>query len=375
MSTAEKPLPAVVPSQAHGFRQLTSKIATSLLAEWVGEERSGEAVGRISAALAAAASAAKNPADFYACTPQSIGTCIAIAALTQIMPGNGASALAYVVPRRPRKGEQPELQFMFSHRGLNALARRTGQTMIALPISVRDEVTVNHHGDVNVLSRDIDNPPTSEDDFRGCLIAVREISTGTTTCCGWVAKSVVDVRRDGSDAYRYAERNDWAQASDPWHKWYVEMAMKTAMHYAISRGWCTIDDAAATRALSAEQGQELQADTGHSRRPGASSLEELTERITDNAAKSDEPPPEDATPIETEEKPTGLARGIVAKQFKAATSLDEINKVYLSWQGQCADEDEQLWLEQQAGIYIEQLPDEPKTKAKQREAFDRSEHA
>lgn len=241
---------------ARQYRQLSTNIALSLLQDWVGPDRAKEAAGRISAALSASAASAKNPDDFYQCTPDSIGRCVAIAALTEIMPGTGSTALAYLIPRRPRKGERPQLQYQLSHRGLNALARRTGQTMIAVPISHRDELSFNEDGDVLVVRRDIDNPPTTEEDLRGVIVQVRETRSGTTICRGWVPVSVINARRDVSDSYAYALKNDWAKKSDPWHQWYVEMAIKSSMHYAVSRGWCVIDDAAAVRAISIDQSQD-----------------------------------------------------------------------------------------------------------------------
>jgi recombinational DNA repair protein RecT len=252
MSTATENKTTAI-SAPRQFRKLTTEIAQSLLQNWVGEDKAKEAAGRISAALSAAAASARNPQDFYDCTPDSIGRCVAIAALTNIMPGTGSTALAYLIPRRPRKGERPQLQYQLSHRGLNALARRTGQTMIAIPISRRDELTFTEDGDVRVISRDIDHPPTSEEDLRGVIVLVREITNGQTIVRGWVPVSLINVRRDGSDAYSYASKNDWAKKTDPWHQWYVQMATKTAMHYAISRGWCVIDDAAAVRAVSIDQ--------------------------------------------------------------------------------------------------------------------------
>jgi recombinational DNA repair protein RecT len=242
------------------YRQLSTNIAKSLLVDWVGEDRAREAAGRISAALSAAAASARNPADFYACTQESIGRCVAIAALTEIMPGTGSTALAYLIPRRARKGESSQLQYQLSHRGLNALARRTGQTMIAVPISSRDALAFTEDGDVRVMDRDIDNPPTSEADLRGVIVLVREINSGATIVRGWVPASLINVRRDSSDAYTFAckKGNEWAKETDPWHQWYVEMAIKTAMHYAIGRGWCVIDDSAAVRAMSIDQEREPQ---------------------------------------------------------------------------------------------------------------------
>lgn len=220
-----------------------------MLRDWVGEERAKESTGRISAALAAAAASARDPSDFYDCTPQSIGQCVAIAALTSIMPGTGAAALAYVVPQRARKGEQPQLQFMFSHRGLNALARRTGQTMIPIPVGHSDEIDVDADGGVRIVNRDIDNPPMTENDLRGVVVVVKEIASGKTITRGWVPKKVIDARK--------AVSRSASSQYGPWANWPVEMAMKTAMHYAISRGWCVIDDASATRGVSEEHQQDL----------------------------------------------------------------------------------------------------------------------
>ena len=231
------------------FRDQTTKIAHSLLADWVGEERAREATGRIAVAVSASAAAARDPKDFYACTPQSIATCIAVAALTGIMPSTGASALAYLIPQPARSGEPPMLQYMLSHRGLNALARRCGQTMIAVPISHSDEIKVDEFGQFQVVSRDIDNPPTTENELRGVVVIVKQLETGLATATGWVPKKLIDQRK--------AVSRSASSKYSPWSGWYVEMAMKTAMHYAVSRGWCVIDDTEAVRALATDQAADV----------------------------------------------------------------------------------------------------------------------
>lgn len=256
MATATQTTEIARENPAREFRRTSSGVAKSLLRDWVGEERAKEAAGRISVALSACAASARKPEDFYLCTPDSVARCVAIAALTEIMPGTGPTALAYLIPRRPRKGETPQLNYQLSHRGLNALARRTGQTMIPVPISRRDRLRFSADGDVEVEYRDIDNPPTSEADLRGVIVLVRELRTGVTVCRGWVPVSIINKRREGSDSYNFALSNAWAKDSDPWHQWYVEMAVKTAMHYAISRGWCVIDDSAAVRAMSIDQSND-----------------------------------------------------------------------------------------------------------------------
>lgn len=235
-------------------------MALSMLKNWVGEERAKEATGRISVALSASASAAKKPEEFYNCTLASVAKVIAISALTGIMPSTGATALAYAIPRRPRKGEPPQLQYQLSHRGINALANRAGMHMVAIPISMSDTIEVEESGDVVVKARDLDNPPSSEEDLRGVMVVVRRLDTGKVICNGWVAKKLINARREGSDSYRFAEGkgNEWAKETDPWHAWYVEQAMKTAMHYAIGRGWCVVDDTEAIRALKADQESDFE---------------------------------------------------------------------------------------------------------------------
>jgi|SRR5690606_24607537 len=234
------------------FKADTTRMAKTTLAEWVGPEQAGEAVGRIATALSSAAASARRPQDFYDCTPASVASCIAMAALVGIMPGSGSAALAYVVPQRPRQGEPPQLQYSLSHRGLNALARRCGQTMVATPVGMKDTVETGPDGTVQVIARDIDHPPTTFDDLRGVLVVVKELSSGVVVCREWVPKVLIEQRRGMSRSFtgKYPEYS-------PWATWPVEMAIKTAMHYAIARGWCVIDDTSATRALSADVEADL----------------------------------------------------------------------------------------------------------------------
>lgn len=233
---------------AVAFRQQATTIAGTLLKGWVGEDRAREATGRMNAALTAVTMAARDPSDFYKCTPASVANAIAIAALCGIMPGGNAStSLAYVVPRRPRKDEAPQLQYSLSHRGLNAVARRCGQTMVAIPIGHKDDIDVNDAGEAVIISRNLDAPPQTYADLRGVVVLVKEIATGNVTCRGWVPKSLIEPRRKMSAA----------GDAGPWGKWPIEMAMKTAMKYAVSRGWCVIDDIESMRAISADDDMDV----------------------------------------------------------------------------------------------------------------------
>ena len=247
------------PKRAPSFRERCYEIGLPMLQSLVGEERAKEATGRVAAALAASKANAKDPTDFDNCTVQSIGQVVAISALTGIYPGTGAAALAYAIPRRPRKGEDPQLTYQLSHRGLNALANRAGSHMVAVPISYTDVIEATETGDVVIKSMDLDNPPTTEAELRGVIVQVKRFDTGMLVCSGWVPKKLINERRDGSDSYRYAEKpgNDWAKNSSPWHAWYTPQAMKTAMHYAIGRAWCVIDDTEAQRALAADVASDI----------------------------------------------------------------------------------------------------------------------
>lgn len=311
MSTQIEPAPA---NPAVKFRQTVTTIATRLLEDWVGRERAAEAVGRVAAALSASAAAARNPADFYACTPQSVGQVVATSALTGIMVGTGALALAYAIPRRARKGEAPQLQYQLSHRGICALARRAGNVLIPVPVGRKDHLVVVA-GEVAEHTADIDDPPTTWDELRGVIVVLKD-TAGTVLFRGWVPRKLIEERRAQSDAFQYAERNAYAQKSSPWHVNPVPMGMKTALHYAAARGWVVIDDTEAVRALSAdaasdvieieaapEVAQPAQIETT------SGGLDALEDALFADALDGDQPEPLPAEPPKAEPAKPAASRG------------------------------------------------------------------
>lgn len=302
-----------LPSPAQ-FRERVTQISNSLLTDWVGPERAKEATGRIAAAVSASAAAAKDPTDFYSCTPQSIGTVVAISALTGIMPSTGAAALAYAVPQRARVGEPPQLQYMLSHRGLNALARRCGQTMIAIPISLTDQVDTDDSGMFRIVSRDMDNPPTKMDELRGVMIIVKELATGLVTMTAYVPKKLILARMAMSRSAK--------STYSPWATWPIEMAQKTAMHYAVGRGWCVIDDTEAVRALSADVDSDLDRSVLDvlPQTKGISRAEKVAKRL-EAPADEVEQPITDVEPVQ-EPEPAPVAKE-TAKPAKSKTLIDE----------------------------------------------------
>ncbi len=307
-----------VPQQ---FRAMAARIAGDLLTTWVGEERAKEAVGRISAALSASAAAARDPQDFYDCTPASIATCVAIAALTGIMPSTGPAALAYIIPQRPRKGEAPQLQYSLSHRGLNALARRCGQTMIAVPIGVQDEVQIDGFGQAVIQRMNMDDPPTKWDELRGVVVVVRELTTNNVIHRGWVPKKIIEARR----AMSRTAKSDYS----PWNHWPIEMACKTAMHYSIGRAWCVIDDTEAARALACDvddDGGMPQVGVQEPPTPGRHYLRQTNGQAGQSPAPSREPQQEPEQEPETgpdEEKTSEPEGAHEVEQFNMRDQLLE----------------------------------------------------
>lgn len=328
MSTAvQKPANQNTTTSPKAFRDTVTMLATSLLSDWVGADRAGEAVGRVASALSSAAASAKNPQDFYDCTPQSIGAVVAISALTGIMPSTGANALAYAIPRRARKNEKPQLRYQLSHRGLAALCKRAGMLMIPTPIGLEDVIEVDESGSVEIKSRDLDNQPSEMEHLRGVVVVIRDLATGHKLYAGWVPKKLILERRECSDAFKYAEsdKGEWAKDSDPWHKWPVEMAMKTAMHYAVGRGWCVIDDTSATRALSMDvesdrviEGSAVPVVTGKVVRK----LDDLTDRLTQTEPSNQAE--QDAT--EQLKQPEGETVPTATPADNAKAMLDEFTK-------------------------------------------------
>jgi len=118
---------------------------------------------------------------------------------------------------------------------------------------------------------------------------------------------LINKRRDDSDSYTCAMKpgNEWAKESDPWHKWPVEMAIKTAMHYSVSRGWCVIDDTSSVRALANDVTTiDAVSVTPHPRIAPASSLDDLTSRLTEEptpGADVSEPDKSEVTTAETDD--------------------------------------------------------------------------
>ena len=124
MATEElttRPAQPLTPAQQYG--RSVESLAMRELEKVLGSEEGKKAAART--ALAFRATALANP-TVYECDAGSVASCVAISALTNLMPG-GPNPDCYLVPRRV-KGQQT-LNWMISHRGLQKLATRAGYTV------------------------------------------------------------------------------------------------------------------------------------------------------------------------------------------------------------------------------------------------------
>lgn len=195
------------------FRDDVARLATEFLTSIVPAERVAEATGRLALAIRQAAVA--NP-KVYECTRQSIAQAVAMSALTGLQPG-GVKPDVYLIPR---KGE---LQWQVSARGLQKLAARAGWVrMVAQVVHLEDEYRVTLGSDDRIEHVPCGKYPTSLDEVRAVYV-IGQHRDGYKVC--------VDVPMGAIMA-----RKKKSQSGNVWSEWPLEMAQKTAVTYAISRG-------------------------------------------------------------------------------------------------------------------------------------------
>jgi phage RecT family recombinase len=195
------------------FRDDVSHLATEFLTQIVPAERVAEATGRLALALRQVAVA--NP-KIYECDRASIAQAVAMSALTGLQPG-GVKPDVYLIPR----GRQ--LQWQVSARGLQKLAARAGWVrMVAQVVHLDDEYRVVLGSDDRIEHVPCGKYPTSLDEVRGVYV-VGQHRDGYKVC--------VDVPLGAIIA-----RKKKSQSGNVWAEWPLEMAQKTAVTYAISRG-------------------------------------------------------------------------------------------------------------------------------------------
>lgn len=219
---------------AQQFREGIQADAERYLVAMLGTTAGRAAGARVAMAFSAAARSAKKPETLYDCSRASIVACIAMSALTGLMPG-GPNPSVYLVP----KGG--ELQWWLTHRGISALALRAGWQVIAIPVHKDDEVEVQF-GEVVRHEPDPDKWADSLDDLRGCYVTIRRLSDGVSLGRPWMP--IVAIKK----------RAKKAQSQDVWREWAVEQAQKTVIKWAMARGYLPIESAELAEAMSVDEG-------------------------------------------------------------------------------------------------------------------------
>lgn len=200
--------------------------------------KAAEAATRVALAFDAARSAAKDPGKFDHCDDESKALCVADALITGLMPG-GPNAEAWLIPRGSK------LTFMPSHRGLCKLAIQAGYVVSAVPVHQNDIIDI----EVGEVVRHVTDPrryPTSLDHLLGVIVRVKHADSGSVLGDYWCPHDVIETRRTAKD-FRGRKMTGLT-----WDKWPVEMAMKTAIRWAMARGLVPARSEGLMAALSAE---------------------------------------------------------------------------------------------------------------------------
>ena len=206
------------------FRSIVEDKASEFLSTTLGTSSGQEAAGKVALAFRSAAQANDK---LYSCDPASVAQAIAMSAMTGLMPG-GPLPDVYLLPR----GNQ--LQWFVSHRGYLKLMSRTGTRIRARFVleGERFEVAEGLNPDI-INVPDIELEPTW--DNLKAVYVVAHYPDGNSDFVV-VRKKDIEKRRNNSDAWK---RNS---KKSPWGQWPVEMALKTGIRYAISRGLVYLDE-------------------------------------------------------------------------------------------------------------------------------------
>lgn len=219
------------------FRDRVAVDAAHALRAVVGEDRARESAGRLALAFDAALRSAADPKALLACSPASVGNCIAMSAITQLYPG-GPSPDVYLVPRNG------VLSWSLTHVGMAKLAARQGLALLPVPVHREDHLVVGY-GEAVEHRQDRRRSPSSLADLDGVIVVLRRVSDGVILARPYIAGDVIQARRSASSYGKV------------WQAWPVEMAMKTAIKYCYARGMLPITGDDWTAAAAADHEAEM----------------------------------------------------------------------------------------------------------------------
>lgn len=245
--------------QAEPPRGLAGRVdpaTEQLVRQWIGYAAKAmpasigeEALERAGMRLKVAILAAAHPEKLRSCSPESIGKCIALSAMTQLYPGPGEMKPdVWLIPRdvKDRNGKvlRTDMNWQMGAAAYRRLARRAGfrlePTLVFdgesfhLTLGTSPEISheVNLDGEKNWET------------LRLGYIVVRDLSTGSVQV-DWLNKKQIDQRRRK------------AMTDKVWKEWPLEQSLKTLCNYAGQREMFPLDEV--TRAALAADNQ---AETG-----------------------------------------------------------------------------------------------------------------
>jgi phage RecT family recombinase len=185
------------------------------------------------------------------CTANSIARCMALCALTGLMPG-GAVPEVDLIPRKRRFKdgnvwrEVLELQWQVGWRGYKTLAARAGCTAKAVNVYQGDHFVWEEGLESKLVHRPNQGAQRQVGDIKTLdpLIACYVVATYADGRRDFIVIDLPAIlkRREASEGWRYFVAGE--SKSSPWAEWADEMVMKTAMRYAASRGLLVLDDVA-----------------------------------------------------------------------------------------------------------------------------------
>lgn len=209
---------------AQRFGATINALAAKGLTDMFGSENGRAAAARIGVAFRAAVASAKDPSALHKCSAESVATCMALSAMTQIMPG-GPNPGCYLIPKGGVLG------WWITSRGIKTLARRAGQVVATFPYFTFDTFEVNEFEQTMTLEKGAGD----RDDYSklvGIVVLVRDLNTGAKLAMRDVSRAQIEKRRAKS----------MQPTSGPWKEWPMEMAEKTAIKFAAARGEIVFDD-------------------------------------------------------------------------------------------------------------------------------------
>jgi recombinational DNA repair protein RecT len=225
------------------FAAKVSATAKKQLIGILGTEAGQMAAHKITMAMLSAMRTSRDPSAFLKVTEASIADCVSTSYETQLYPG-GPNPVVYLVPQAPRRGEQPELQWRITHRGLAVLAARAGFGIMAVPVSVSDKLEIEF-GEAIRHRADPSAWPKSLDEILGCILVVRRLADGVVISRAWLPLAAI-YRRKGK-----------AKSGEVWDEWPIEQAQKTTIKWGFARGYVPLDSVEMQQALAADERGEI----------------------------------------------------------------------------------------------------------------------